>query len=256
MSSWRSGLVVRFGIGVAVLVVLGAAPATPQAYPTVTLAPLDPAARVTVVDTCPGSPGQLTRDQFNTMAATQDQLLATLGAVQTYTKPQLGPSQGTRAIAQDLANPSTEFGTIGMGGPWNQRVVYIEVTGTSQIRQRHADALNKVVPRPDRVVVCPTALGEARRAEITNALYARFRTGAVTDPRFYGTEGFHTDRRSRRGATAFRCHRTRHRAPNHLRHRRADHPRELQLAQSQRSRPRTSSGRSLRPGARQQEPTS
>jgi len=190
MSSWRSGLFVRIGVGVGVLVVLGVAPATPQAYPPVTLAPLDPAARVTVVAACPGTPGQLTHDQFNTMAATQDQLLPTLGAVQTYAKPQLGPSQGTRAIAEDLANPSTEFGTIGMGGPWNKRVVYIEVTGTAQDRQRHANALTKVVPRPDRVVVCPTALGEARRAEITNALYARFRTGAVTDPRFYGTQGF------------------------------------------------------------------
>ena len=110
--------------------------------------------------------------------------------MQTYTKPQLGPSQGTRPAAQDLANPSTEFGTIGMGGPWNRRLVYIEVTGTAQDRRRHADALTKVVPRPDRVVVCPTALGEARRAEITNALYARFRTGAGIDPRFYGTQGF------------------------------------------------------------------
>lgn len=196
MSSWRAGVFERIGISVAILagfaglVGLGVAPASSQAYPSVTLPPLDPAARVTVVDTCPGDPGQLTQDQFNTMAATQDQLLATLGAVQTYAKPQLGPSQGTRAIAEDMANPSTEFGIIGMGGPWDKRVVFIQVTGSPQNRQRHADALTKVVPRPDRVVVCPTALSEARTTEITNALYARFRTGATTDSRFYGTQAF------------------------------------------------------------------
>ena len=128
-------------------------PPRPPSYPPVTLPPLDPAARVTVVDICPGNDNNLTPEQFATMAGTQDALLPTLGAVQTYAKPQLGPSPGTRAIAEDLANLSDQFGNTGMGGPWDRRMVYIEAIGTIQDRQRHADALTALVPRPDRVVV-------------------------------------------------------------------------------------------------------
>jgi hypothetical protein len=190
MRSRRSRLVMCVGIGVVCAFGLSLTAASTQPYPTLTLPRLDPAARVAVADTCPGQTGQLTREQFDTLAATQDQLLATLGAVQTYAKPELGPSQGTRLAGEDLAKPSNLFGTIGMGGPWNRRVVFIQSTGTAADRQRHADALTKVVPRPDRVVVCGTVLSEARRAQITSALSSRFRTGSAGDPRFYGTEGF------------------------------------------------------------------
>ncbi len=156
----------------------------------VTLPPLDPTARVTVVDVCPVNDNNLTPEQFAFEAATQDVLLPTLGAVQTYAKPQLGPSPGTRAIAEDLANLSDQFGFTGMGGPWDHRMVYIEAIGTIQDRQRHADALTTLVPRPDRVVVCPTALSESRRAKLTKAISDRFPFNGDRNPRFYGTESF------------------------------------------------------------------
>ncbi len=164
-------------------------PGPPQITP-VTLPPLDPAARVTVVEVCPGNDSNLTSEQFAFEVATQDVLLPTLGAVQTYAKPQLGPSPGTRAVAEDLANLSDQFGNTGMGGPWDRRMVYIEAIGTNQDRQRHADALTALVPRPDRVVVCPTVLSEARRAKLSKAISDRFRPGVAGDPRFYGTDAF------------------------------------------------------------------
>lgn len=116
MSSRPSGLFVRIGVGAIVALGLSVTLASPKAYPAGTLPPLDPAARVAVADTCPGQIGQLTKEQFDTLAATQDQLLATLGAVQTYAKPELGPSLGTRLATGDMADPSTQFGTIGMVG--------------------------------------------------------------------------------------------------------------------------------------------
>jgi hypothetical protein len=129
-------------------------------------------AAVAVVLVCPGNEGSnvMSADQFNEMAATQDQLLASLGAVQTYIKPELGPSQGTRLAGVDSANPSSVFGTVGMGGPWDRRMVFVEATGTPADLQRHADALTLLVPRPDRVVVCPTALSEGARGSIAEEL--------------------------------------------------------------------------------------
>ncbi len=195
MTSSQRGMRTRIALCVAAVVALsaglgvGVIPASSQSSPTVTLPPLDPAARVALAETCPGSSGQLTDEQFKTVVATQALLLPTLGAVQTYAKPQLSPSEGTRVASEDLANPSSEFGSIGIGGPWDRQVVFIQAIGTNENRQRHADALTKLVPRPDRVVVCPTAVSEARRADITNALNARFR-GPVPDLRFYGTDAF------------------------------------------------------------------
>jgi hypothetical protein len=141
-------------------------------------------ARVVVVAVCPGNDtsNQLTNDQFMAMAATQDELLASLGAVQQYMKPELGPSQGTRLVGQDLANPSSVFGTAGMGGPWDKRVVFVEATGTAADLQRHADALTLLVPRPDRVVVCPTALSEGVRRSIAEELRVTY---SGKDPHFY-----------------------------------------------------------------------
>ena len=68
-----------------------------------------------MVDVCPGNDNNITPEQFAFEVATQDVLLPTLGAVQTYAKPQLGPSPGTRAVAEDLANLSEKFGNTGMG---------------------------------------------------------------------------------------------------------------------------------------------
>jgi hypothetical protein len=176
--------------GAAVLLSVLSTPALGQAGPP-TLPPLDPAARVTVVSACPGLVGQLLPEQFNAYVALQDQLMATLATVQTYAKPQLGPSNGTRAIEEDLANLSKEFGRIGIGGPWNSPTVFIEVVGSSSDHQRHADALTTAMrntsSRPDRTVVCPIITSEARRSSIANALRSRF---AGTDPaaqQFYGT---------------------------------------------------------------------
>jgi hypothetical protein len=149
-----------------------------------------------VVNVCPGMSGQQTsnqtsRSQFETMAATQTLLLPTLAAVQTYAKPQLGPSTGTRPAAQDFANPSDRYGSIGIGGPWDHQVVFLPATGTTADRQQDADALTKLVPRPDRVVVCPTALSEARGQQITNELMTRFPCCPDASVlRFYGIESF------------------------------------------------------------------
>ncbi len=139
---------------------------------TSTNASASASAAVAVVDVCPGSGGtkQLTSDQFNDMAASHGALMSSLGAVQQYIKPELGPSQGTRLAGADLANPSSIFGTVGIGGPWNQQVVFVEATGSPADLQRHADALTALVPRPDRVVVCPTALSEGVRRSISDEL--------------------------------------------------------------------------------------
>jgi hypothetical protein len=104
----------------------------------------------------------------------QEQLLSTLGAVQQYIKPELGPSQGTRALDQDQANPSSQFGSSGMGWLDGTTVVFLEAVGDAATLQGHADALTALVPRPDRVVVCQTALSEARLREI------RLKSGTAT----------------------------------------------------------------------------
>ncbi len=148
-----------------------------------TLPPLAPDAKVTVAETCPG-PLYNISGNFDQLVAEQAQLLPTLGAVQTYAKPQLGVSQGTRLIGEDLANPSSSFGRIGMAGPADRQVVFLEATGSPTDLQRHADALTKLVPRPDRLVICPTILSESRRHQIVNTLMARF-YGGQRDPRFY-----------------------------------------------------------------------
>jgi hypothetical protein len=173
-----------FVSGVAVVGAFAAEPAT--SAPPVTLPPLQADARVQVVAKCPSNPGQTTEPQFNFMAATQDLLLPSLGAVQTYAKPELGPSNGTRLLEADLANPSPKFGVIGMGGSWDFRIVFVEAVGTPTELQQHADALTKLVPRPDRVVVCSTAVSESRRNEISNKLY----TAQPQNPYFYGIHSF------------------------------------------------------------------
>lgn len=150
------------------------------------------AARVTLVDPCPSFPGQLTNEQWEQMANNQTELLPTLAAVQTYIKPQLGPSTGTRVAEQDAANPSSEFGTVGMAGPWDRQVVFLEVTGLTENRQRHADALTAIVPRPDRLVICPTAISEGRRAQIQNEVAAEFILGKRS-PLFYGVRVLRED---------------------------------------------------------------
>jgi hypothetical protein len=170
--------------GLAVLGALAAGPAI--SAPPVTLPPLQADARVEVVATCPSIGGQLNESEFNFMAATQDLLLPSLAAVQTYAKPELGVSNGTRPIDADLANPSGKFGIIGMTGLWDFRVVFIEAVGTPTMLQQHADALTKLVPRPDRVVVCPTAVSESRRNEISNALF----TAQPRNPYFYAISSF------------------------------------------------------------------
>ena len=155
-----------------------------RASATATLPPKPSNAAVMVVDACPGNSqtGQLTQKQFEAMASMQGQLLPSLGAVQQYVKPELGPSQGTRLAGVDLANPSSVFGTIGMGGPWDRQLVFVEVTGSPSDLQRHADALTQLVPRPDRVVVCPTALSEGTRRSISDELRTTY---SGKDPRFY-----------------------------------------------------------------------
>jgi hypothetical protein len=114
----------------------------------------------------------------------QEQLLSTLGAVQQYIKPELGPSQGTRALDQDQANPSSQFGSSGMGWLDGTTVVFLEAVGDAATLQGHADALTALVPRPDRVVVCQTALSEARLREIVDTMWLTYGNG--TEPRFYG----------------------------------------------------------------------
>jgi hypothetical protein len=165
--------------------------AVPQANsnPAVTLPPPKPDARVQVVASCPTISGeQLTNAQGQQMAAMSDLLLPSLAAVQTYAKPELGQSNGTRAITDDLANPSSKFGIIGMGGPWNARVVFLQAVGTPTELQAHANALTLLVPRPDRVVVCSVAISEQRRNEITDALWSRQRSNR--DPQFYSADSF------------------------------------------------------------------
>jgi hypothetical protein len=180
----RTTAVCLFVSGLAVVAALVAEPAI--SAPPATLPPLRADARVQVVATCPSNGGQLNESEFNFMAATQDLLLPSLAAVQTYAKPELGPSNGTRPIEADLANPSGKFGVIGMAGQWDFRVVFIEAVGTPSILQQHAEALTKLVPRPDRVVVCATAVSESRRNEISNALH----TAQPRNPYFYGTHSF------------------------------------------------------------------
>jgi hypothetical protein len=144
------------------------------------LPPLPPGAKVRVVAPCPWNPPP------NAQLSQQNLLLPTLGAAQEYVKPQLGPSQGTRAVAQDQANLSTEFGSLGMGWFDGVTVVIVEAVGDQAKLESHADALTKKVPRPDRLIVCPTAVSEARRAEITDDLNRRFLLAHVVEARFYG----------------------------------------------------------------------
>jgi hypothetical protein len=155
-----------------------------QAPAAVTLPPKPVNAAVAVADKCPGNGGanQLTNEQFNAMAASHAELMSSLGAVQQYMKPELGPSQGTRLAGVDLANPSSVFGNVGIGGAWNQQMVYVEATGSQAELQRHADALTLLVPRPDRVVVCPTALSEGARRTIADELRITY---SGKDPHFY-----------------------------------------------------------------------
>jgi hypothetical protein len=161
-----------------------AAATTGQAPAAVNLPPKPANAVVVVVNKCPGNNGsnQLTNEQFNAMAGSHGELMSSLGAVQQYIKPELGPSQGTRLAGVDLANPSSVFGSVGIGGPWNQQTVYVEATGSPADLQRHADALTLLVPRPDRVVVCPTALSEGARRAIADDLRITY---SGKDPHFY-----------------------------------------------------------------------
>jgi hypothetical protein len=114
----------------------------------------------------------------------QEKLLATLGVVQQYIKPELGPSQGTRNVTEDRANPSSQFGSSGMGWVDGVTVVFVEAVGDVATLQKHADALTALVPRPERVVVCQTALSEARLREIVDSMWQSLGNGS--EPRFYG----------------------------------------------------------------------
>jgi hypothetical protein len=175
---WLTALGLIGSAGGVAAIGIGKAPAS------VILPPKPANAVVVVVNKCPGNDGsnQLTNDQFNAMAASHGELMSSLGAVQEYMKPELGPSQGTRLAGVDLANPSSVFGNVGIGGPWNQQTVYVEATGSPADLQRHADALTLLVPRPDRVVVCPTALSEGARRTIADELRITY---SGKDPHFY-----------------------------------------------------------------------
>jgi hypothetical protein len=130
----------------------------------------------------------LSRRDCDRAIAAQNELLPTLGAVQEYIKPALGPSSGTRNLDEDRANPSSAFGRVGFGlldGMW---VVILEAVGDDGVLATHAAALSVRVPEPDRVVVCRTAISEARFREINDLLTSRLIVDGRFDERFHGLD--------------------------------------------------------------------
>jgi hypothetical protein len=120
---------------------------------------------VRVVDPCPtGGQGA---------EGSQDEMLPTLGVVQEYMKPELGPSSGTRVVGQDRANLSSRFGSAGMAALDRKWVVFLQAVGDDAVLAAHAAALTKLVPKPDRTVVCRVALSEARFEELRRLIGLR-----------------------------------------------------------------------------------
>jgi hypothetical protein len=138
---------------------------------------------VRIVDACP-PPGESIGD-VEAHSREQDALLPTLAAVQTYIKPELGASSGTRNVSDDSANPSTSFGAAGMAVVDGTVVVFVEAVGGREKLEEHAAALTQLVPQPDRVVICGVRLSEERGKYIQETLLFRYVIPNVTDERFY-----------------------------------------------------------------------
>ncbi len=133
---------------------------------------------VRVVNPCPTSTQNVT--------GSQDELLPTLGAVQQYMKPELGPSPGTRLESQDRANPSSKFGSAGMVGLNGVWVVFLQAVGDDATLAAHAAALTALVPKPDRTIVCRVAISEARYRQIAETLASRYHAVGSRNELVYG----------------------------------------------------------------------
>jgi hypothetical protein len=138
---------------------------------SVTIAGAGAGSLVRVVNPCPViGPG---------LVGNQDELLPTLGAVQQYMKPELGPSSGTRIQSVDQANPSSQFGSAGMAGLDGEWVVFVQAAGDDDTLAAHAAALRDLVPQPGRTVVCRVAVSEARARDLVDSISKRFASPSV-----------------------------------------------------------------------------
>ncbi len=144
---------------------------------------------VRVVDPCPGGAPRDAASQAKYFAE-QTLILPTLGAAQEYVKPELGPSSGTRLATEDQANPSDRFGAIGVAWLYGETVVFVPAVGDRSVLDAHAAALTKRVPRPDRLVVCPTVFSEGRSRQIAAEISAKYGASFGPASPLYGIDGY------------------------------------------------------------------